>query len=50
MAQEEEDPTREVDVDEEARRLSVGVTNVISWVIDPLSVLIMRTQEKEVHT
>ena len=38
MNQEEEDLTKEVKVEEEAKKLSLDVTNVTNWVIDPLNV------------
>ena len=50
MAAEEEDLTREVEVEEEAERLSNDVTDVTLWVIDPLNVLRMKIWNSEVHT
>ena len=39
VAAEEEYLTREVEVEEEARKLAIDVTNVTSWFINLLSVL-----------
>ena len=50
VAAEEEDLTKEVEVEEEAERLSTDVTDVTLWVIDLLNVLIMKIQDIEVHT
>ena len=38
MTQEEEDLTKEVEVEEEETKLYLDVTNVTIWVIDPLNV------------
>lgn len=43
MTLEEEGLTREVEVEEEAKRMSTSVTNLTSWVTDLLSVLRMKT-------
>ena len=37
MTQEEEELTKEVEVEEEAKKLSLDVTNVTNWVIDLLN-------------
>ena len=37
MTQEEEDLTKEVEVEEEAKKLSLDVTTVTNWVIDILN-------------
>ena len=50
VAAEEEDLTREVEVEEEAERLSTGVTNVTNWVTNLLNVLRMKIRDNEVHT
>lgn len=49
MTPEEEDLTKEVDVEEEAERLSISVINVGSWVTDLLSVSRMKNEDKEIH-
>ncbi len=49
MTLEEEDLTREVEVEEEAERLSISAINVGSWVTYLLSVLRMRKEDKEMH-
>ena len=46
---EEEYLTREVEVEEGAKRMSTSVTNVTSWVTDILSVLRIRTWGNEEH-
>ena len=38
VTQEGEDLTKEVEVEEEEKKLSLDVTNVTNWVIDPLNV------------
>lgn len=43
MIPEEEGLAREVEVEEEAKRMYIGVTNVTSWVTNILNVLKMRT-------
>ena len=50
VATEEEDLTKEVEVEEEAERLSTDVTDVTLWVIDLLNVLIMKILGNKVHT
>jgi hypothetical protein len=49
VIQEVEDSTKEVEVEEEAGRLSIDVTNVTGWVTDLLNVLKRRMQNQEVH-
>ena len=46
---EEEDLTREVEVEEEVARLSTGVTDVTLWVVDLLNVLRMKIWDNDVH-
>lgn len=46
---EEEELIKEVEEEEEAERLSIGVTNVTNLVIGHLSVLKMKLQDKKVH-
>ena len=50
VEEEEEDLTKEVEVEEEAERLTTGVTNVTNWVTDLLNVLRMTIRDSEVHT
>ena len=50
MAAEEEDLTREVEVEEEAQRLPIDVTDVTLWVTDLLNVLRIKIRDSEVHT
>ena len=48
MNREVEDPTREVEVDVEAKSQSINVTLITNSVIDPTSALIMKMLNKEV--
>ena len=50
VASEEEDLTREVEVEEEAKRQSTGVTDVTNWVTNLLNVLRMTIRDSELHT
>ena len=50
VAAEEEDITRMVEVEEEARRLSTGVTDVTNCAIDILDVMLMKIRDNKVHT
>ena len=50
VAAEEEDLTREVEVEEEAERLLIDVIDVTLWVTDLSNVLRMKIWDNEVHT
>ena len=50
MTLEEEEPLREVEVEEEAERMPTDVTNVTSWLIGLFNVLKMRRHDKDLHT